>query len=1085
MARNSKIVVDLEFGDIDEAKVKALGKQIGDKLRKEPIDMGWKELEQSIAKVSKQIDSADKDRLKSSERLKSIDEKIVNTRKQFASLDKDHADAIDKIGKLQSKYGKDLESQHGKIAKAQENINKLSGKDTDEARKKIESHIAEQQQAGEKIAEIQKNMMEAANEPLEQANKLKEDQNKIESDLLNLEQEREKFDIEQEQRQETLAKLQEEEIDRTKQLKKMQQERAEMVSALATEIKKMNKDMTDEEALKQAKKYVSYDEKQTKFEKKHHELFMKTKKVRKEELKDRLKEARLQSIALKTQHVGWLERGKIFREERKHLRDELGFKKKPTITEKIAEKASPGAVKAVAGEQGAQLLGVVGKLAAPLLALGGIAGIIMMILKFNKEVSESRKQLFLFGAAGSDAWDKIENGNLAGAKSTDGYIKTLSSMFDRVGMKYDEALQNVGALTNAGIKLNDVMKRGGETFVEVEHMSMLSGKSFGEMAAISGEWVTDMNVGVSELGRTFTMLRHDAAKSEMTTSRFFSSVMNAAQGLMLYGTNVTDVSTAMANLVKGSKFGQKEATKLASSLVSLSSTMTDQQKMLVMDQTDAMSILGKEHDALKANREERDKEVEALTARQAKLAKQGKSLSAGDEEHLKSLTDQQKRFKMLNETIFESDASAFEKSIRAFEALKPAEQISAAVKAVVKQKNLKINIEDPKELYGALIKYRKEFMEMGKSFGLSADQWKMVEDLAENGKSLDSLGKQISDEEVKRLDKEGKKQANIIAQGTKPIQDIIEQQIQRWLRDIYLTIEKLYVLIENWLGKDYKSTKQTKEQFSKDLRIAMKAREQLSARVKELEHTPEAERTPDWQRQYSAATAELEGADAGIGKLQSGEATLGELEKQYSGLSFKGAKAVGMGDVYKFATGASAKEKKLSSQMFNSISEKIQSDIDKMTGDSRLVAENIFGGIGAVRMRHRDLDREAIRKDLEHVISGESANLSDADKTSMKSMFIGGDRFKRGGYTGSGSSNDIAGMVHGKEFVFDSDSTKKAGAANLMSLMNSIKTTPTSTGGGNGSNYNNTVTIQVNQRDKQEIEQIIRKVLYSERPVGY
>jgi hypothetical protein len=76
-------------------------------------------------------------------------------------------------------------------------------------------------------------------------------------------------------------------------------------------------------------------------------------------------------------------------------------------------------------------------------------------------------------------------------------------------------------------------------------------------------------------------------------------------------------------------------------------------------------------------------------------------------------------------------------------------------------------------------------------------------------------------------------------------------------------------------------------------------------------------------------------------------------------------------------------------------------------------------------------------------------------------------------------------MVHGKEFVFDSDSTKKAGAANLMSLMNSIKTTPTSTGGGNGSNYNNTVTIQVNQRDKQEIEQIIRKVLYSERPVGY
>jgi lambda family phage tail tape measure protein len=42
--------------------------------------------------------------------------------------------------------------------------------------------------------------------------------------------------------------------------------------------------------------------------------------------------------------------------------------------------------------------------------------------------------------------------------------------------------------------------------------------------------------------------------------------------------------------------------------------------------------------------------------------------------------------------------------------------------------------------------------------------------------------------------------------------------------------------------------------------------------------------------------------------------------------------------------------------------------------------------------------------------------------------------FKKGGYTGNGSADDVAGVVHGKEFVFDAASTSRIGVANLEKL---------------------------------------------------
>lgn len=48
--------------------------------------------------------------------------------------------------------------------------------------------------------------------------------------------------------------------------------------------------------------------------------------------------------------------------------------------------------------------------------------------------------------------------------------------------------------------------------------------------------------------------------------------------------------------------------------------------------------------------------------------------------------------------------------------------------------------------------------------------------------------------------------------------------------------------------------------------------------------------------------------------------------------------------------------------------------------------------------------------------------------------FTGG--FRKGGYTGNGGVNDVAGVVHGKEYVFDAESTARIGVANLEAMRN-------------------------------------------------
>jgi hypothetical protein len=47
--------------------------------------------------------------------------------------------------------------------------------------------------------------------------------------------------------------------------------------------------------------------------------------------------------------------------------------------------------------------------------------------------------------------------------------------------------------------------------------------------------------------------------------------------------------------------------------------------------------------------------------------------------------------------------------------------------------------------------------------------------------------------------------------------------------------------------------------------------------------------------------------------------------------------------------------------------------------------------------------------------------------------------FDSGGYTGNAPSDRVAGVVHGGEFVFDSESTKKIGASNLEAIRKGVR----------------------------------------------
>lgn len=87
-------------------------------------------------------------------------------------------------------------------------------------------------------------------------------------------------------------------------------------------------------------------------------------------------------------------------------------------------------------------------------------------------------------------------------------------------------------------------------------------------------------------------------------------------------------------------------------------------------------------------------------------------------------------------------------------------------------------------------------------------------------------------------------------------------------------------------------------------------------------------------------------------------------------------------------------------------------------------------------------------------------------------MSISGKGFKQGGYTGNMGASQVAGVVHGQEYVFDAQSTKRIGVDNL----NAMRRGNAPKGGDNTMNLNITYNSSGDsQQDKIEMTQLIQR----------
>ena len=108
---------------------------------------------------------------------------------------------------------------------------------------------------------------------------------------------------------------------------------------------------------------------------------------------------------------------------------------------------------------------------------------------------------------------------------------------------------------------------------------------------------------------------------------------------------------------------------------------------------------------------------------------------------------------------------------------------------------------------------------------------------------------------------------------------------------------------------------------------------------------------------------------------------------------------------------------------------------------------------------------------------GAAAAIGLAAVVAMMAAFGG---FRKGGYTGNMGVDEVAGVVHGKEYVFDAAATSRIGINNLESLrsgggISSDFTSSGSSGGGrSGGIVNQTINVQ-GTVDRQTANQIARR----------
>ena len=350
---------------------------------------------------------------------------------------------------------------------------------------------------------------------------------------------------------------------------------------------------SETEALELARDHIKLLPQQTKLGKQYEKLEQRSYKHRKMTYKDEKKMIdEKYKAARQNRLMNPLEAMINKSRETKELRKKTGVGSFGAAGD-IAKKGAAG----VRGAMGSVMRGPLGAIAGPL--LGGalalsIGKLVSLFLKVDEQIKHANKDLYQFQAQGAAAWAVMDKGGTTSIATLTSFRQEMDAIYKETGIKFEDSIKYIGALTQAGIPLKNVLENNHKLFKEVNAMAITSGMSFEQMAGITGQWFTEFRKDTRSVLRTFVQLRGDAARSGMVTQKFYENVMNAAQGVQIYGNNIESVSSAFSGLVKGMKLPQSEAAKLATSLISIPKNMTAAQAAVLASLTDVTDPATKE-----------------------------------------------------------------------------------------------------------------------------------------------------------------------------------------------------------------------------------------------------------------------------------------------------------------------------------------------------------------------------------------------------------------------------------------------------------------------------------------------------------
>lgn len=471
----------------------------------------------------------------------------------------------------------------------------------------------------------------------------------------------------------------------------------------------------------------------------------------------------------------------------------------------------------VAGKAITGAFGALTKIFAPLAALSGLTAIVKTAFDLERQVKNSRKQIFMMAMDTNVARDSFidlsKGGNIINTQ-----IEKMSKGFDSrnligLGINFEQAVQGANEFTKQGFKATGVYENLSEVSGGLFSQSASLGMEIGELASRAGQLRTEFGFNLNEVSTGFEQIRDDAKNANMSISTFFDKVINASVGLALWGQKLDLVSDVFSNLVKNMKLpeavGAEIASGMAKSLSSLSTEMQITTYQLGKGKKQWKNYASSQKDANDKRIAAIDTEIEA-----AKIAGKSALVDALKKEKAAKLRD--------NATLNEYDSLKGLAGILArIRKMDVGSQITTQLQAIGGQFgiNFEGNIEDvDTRLKNSMFEMEK----LGEQFGFSREMMQGIQQLSTNLK----LNVQGIREVAKTQTKDASSYDSLIdvLGGATRIQNAIRKEIgkdgvasQKELENI----KQMFPYLKDSLGDYIKDGKFNYGEFDKVIRQQM------------------------------------------------------------------------------------------------------------------------------------------------------------------------------------------------------------------------------------------------------------------------